>query len=186
MKPAQSFSIGLSLAMGIALTQPGRLEAQNPANDFSLQSFLSPSAGSFLTDISFGGILFSANTIAFDLRQFDGTAPVGPSLFYFQESGEQLPQGPYFLPVNVLLAPATTYAIVFERNPPGAAGTTLLPGTTFPNGSYYNKSGNVWTNSGFDMQGFAPTFTAAPEPTTLLLLAPALGVLGIVARKRRR
>ena len=128
----------------------------------------------------------------FELRQFNGTELVGPSLFFHHEPGAFPPQGSvsHSLHPNVPIAPNAMFAIVLGISDPShSIGVSVEDAASFANGALYTFTGTVWREEAYDIGDFAVTFapTVAPEPTTLTLLATGLlGLCVIQHRSRRR
>ena len=171
----------------LGVSAPSYARAQNPNNDVLLQSFMSPGSLSTLVGISFTSLQFSPNTIGFDLRQFNGSVTVGPSLFYFLEPNGRSGDALYTLTPNVTLAPNTTYGIVLELN-----GMFISTGIdhAFAGGTLYNRIGGAWVDRGDDAAGFQVSFqtvpTTVPEPATFTLVATGMAALTVFRRYRRR
>jgi len=171
----------------LALCVSTRAAAQSQDSLYWAQSFMSPAESATLTQILLGG-LRSTTPIGFDLREFDGTQYLGPSLFSFVETGGV--GANYSLNMNVMLAPNTMYAIAMNVSQGAGTGSA----GDFFEGSFYSFDGTprTWQDSGRDMVGFGVGYDGAeavyttPEPESMLLVGSGLaGVFGFARRRRR-
>jgi hypothetical protein len=174
-----------SLAVGavLAVAPASRAVAQNPNNELFLQSFMSTGVSSLLTSIFASDVSYGAGT-GFDIRQFNGSSLIGPSLFY--QVAATAHTGAFSLATNVALAANTMYAIVIELAGPvnGSVDNAYAPGSVFVRAN----ATSAWTNQNYDVAGFGITtkaITSTPEPASLALMATGFVGLGGVGFRRR-
>src|SRR4029077_7788058 len=104
----------------------------------------------------------------FDIRQFNGTSLMGPSLFY--QVAATAHTGAFSLATNVFLATNTMYASVIELagTVSGSTNTACAGGSVFVRSS----ATSAWVNQGYDVAGFGITtrpVLSTPEPASLAL-----------------
>jgi hypothetical protein len=146
-------------------------------------------------------LLIEANVFA-----FSGDHIIGPALYTStvrSGSSNQADFDPFdFSNVNLVLTPGTTYALLLRTTVSSPDGSTNLVGTTtndtFSLGQLYTSTGStdadLSANGAFvasDPTTFGSdaalqvTFTATPEPASLVLMTSGLFGVGIMARRRR-
>ena len=159
------------------------------------QFFTAPQ--SFLIDYSFSAGSDTPYPFVSQVYQWDGTTATGPALFTSPTLATTTTVDTYTFTPNISLIAGNQY-IAFVTNQPdgvglGGSGLGLMAQSSVGFGQFYfavfNPVGGTWeTFLGLDA-AFHADFsdgTATPLPAALPLFAGGLGVIGLLARRRKR
>lgn len=185
------------------------------------ETFFAPPDGAYLQSFTFflssfangGALKLSASLYAFSADHLIGSA-LFTSPFVNGSDNEagfdsRTVGGDPTAPLNIFLAPNTTYAMVlsaFDGNAATPDGSTVLVGVTsadtFSGGSLFlslapdNASlfgdgafisdASFGSDVAFSASLTATRLVATPEPATLMLMATGLAGVGLFAKRRRR
>jgi hypothetical protein len=178
------------------------------------QTIIAPVGTSYLQSFTFyftnfingGSLTLDASVYAFNGSQLTGPALFASALFLGTNSLGDVPVtfGTIGAPLNIFLAPSTTYALVLSTiagAPQTPDGSSVLVGASstdaYTDGTLlFSTDASAplsFSEAGYPPDAaFAATFTSAPvvatpEPASLMLVATGVaGVGGMVVRRRKK
>ena len=178
------------------------------------QTFVTPAGSPVLQSFTFylGDFIGGADLrVQASIFAFNTNRLVGPALYTSTVRNGSTDESGFtpflFSGVNLLLTPATTYAFLLRptaATPDGSSNlvatsqtNTFTLGSLFTstatsdaalaaNGAFTQSTANTFGADAALTATFGPATTTVPEPSTVLLVATGLGVVGMLARRKAK